>query len=96
MMRDLCRVTSRGREEKEWEMAWAVRAGEGVLAQEAKRAIFQGGTDTLRKWRSSGPSLRFRFVVEVLFIGSKLPRNPGTACRMFLSLSAPDRSIPSV
>lgn len=30
-------------------MAWAVRAGEGVLAQEAKRAIFQGGTDTLRK-----------------------------------------------
>lgn len=23
-------------------MAWAVRAGEGVLAQEAKRAIFQG------------------------------------------------------
>lgn len=42
MMRDLCRVTSRGREEKEWEMAWAVRAGEGVLAQEAKRAIFQG------------------------------------------------------
>lgn len=26
MMRDLCRVTSRGRTEKEREMAWAVRA----------------------------------------------------------------------
>lgn len=78
--------------EKEREMAWAVRAGAGVLAQEAKRTVFQQGRHP-SQMRSADPR-GFLFLVEVLFIGSKLPRSPGTACRMFLSLSAPDRSIP--
>lgn len=34
-------------------------------------------------------SLGFLFLVEDPFIESKLPRNPGTACRIFLLLSAP-------
>lgn len=41
MMRDLCRVTNRGRRRREWEMPWAVRAWGDTLAKEAKRAVFQ-------------------------------------------------------
>jgi hypothetical protein len=53
MMRDLCRVTSRDRTEKAREMAWVVRAGAGVLAQEAKRT-FQRGRHSAQM-RSASP-----------------------------------------
>lgn len=54
MMRDLCRVTSRDRTEKEREMAWVVRARAWVLAQEAKRTVFQRGRHTAQM-RSASP-----------------------------------------
>lgn len=42
MMRDLCRVTSRGRTEEEREMAWTVRAGAGALPRRQKERFFSG------------------------------------------------------